>query len=102
MQRSANNACLAEAKSYVNAAVSEMAIDGKVTNAYTPSACDKVDDTAKTKFVANGKLDGGQGTTTATFTPKTRGTASEVRTTICDLKTASCKLSAAAPASSSS
>ena len=81
MQRSANTACLAEARSYMGSAVSQKAIDGTVPT-YTAVAC------------AEGPKTAVSATTTGdvTFTPHTRGTASEKKSTTCSADSGACKL----------
>ena len=81
MQRSANTACLAEARGYMSSAVSQKAIDGTVP-VYTPVAC------------AEGPKTAVSATTTGdvTFKPKTRGTASELKDTTCSADSGACKL----------
>ena len=81
MQRSANTACLAEARAYMGSAVSQKAIDGTVPT-YTASACKEG---PKTAFSA---------TTTGAveFTAKERGTASLKKNTTCDAESGACKL----------
>ena len=39
MQKSANNACLGEAKAWVNGAVAEVATDGEIKTAWNAAAC---------------------------------------------------------------
>jgi len=88
-QRSANTACLAEAKSYVGISVADKA-SGEDISKYEKSACDSVDiaalegDTAAARLTAfTGKI---------VFTPPTRGSAKEVQKTSCDAETANCVL----------
>ena len=81
MQRSANTACLAEARAYMGSAVSQKAIDGTVPP-YTAVACAKAPDPA---FAANTITD-------VVFEPKERGTATEKKNTICKPDSGSCNL----------
>ena len=81
MQRSANTACLAEARAFMGSAVSQKAIDGTVPT-YAPIACAEGPKTA----ISN--------TTTGdvTFKPHTRGTASAKKDTTCSADSGACKL----------
>ncbi len=88
MQRAANNACLAEAKSWVSAAVSEKAIDGTLSNAYVPSACDDATATIK------GQNPTMPATGDVKFKAKVRGTESKKQGTTCDVTKGSCTLQA--------
>ena len=90
-QRSANTACLAEAKSYVGISVADKAAGNDVT-AYTPKACKSVSEEGlKAAATATQKFTGD-----LTFTPQARGTASKTQTTKCNAETGSCELNAAA------
>ncbi len=85
MQRSANGACLAEAKAYMNTAVADAA-DGRTPATYftKPSrACE----TGASMTIAD--YTGGA---TLTFTPKDKGTASLKKNTTCNAGTGSCEL----------
>ena len=84
MQKSANNACLGEAKAWVNGAVAEVATDGETTTAWNAAACDTTtaDPVTNKQFTA-AKLP---------FVARTRGTASLKKDTECDVKTATCAL----------
>ena len=90
MQRSANNACLGEAKAWVNGAVAEIATDGVLKTAFSAAACD-----SGASGIAVGATT--LGTTAITFNAKTRGTASLKQNTTCNPITATCKLAAATP-----
>lgn len=96
MQRSANTACLAEARSWMGAAVSEVAVDGAIATKYTPSACADATDTIKaaapTFPAAVGA--GAAAKQEVKFQAKIRGTESEKQGTTCDVKTAACALQA--------
>ncbi len=92
VQTSANTACLGEAKSAINGAVSEMASNGALTTTYAPAACDP--DGAATKVsvaaLTTGKtLDDA----TLTFDPLVRGSTNKKEQTECATATATCKLS---------
>ncbi len=85
MQKSANNACLGEAKAWVNGAVAEVATDGEITTAWKAAACS---DTTTNPVNANKQFTGA----TLSFVAKTRGTATLKKDTTCDVKTATCAL----------
>lgn len=87
MQKSANNACLGEAKAWVNGAVAEVATDGGLVTVFAPAACDSFSGTAP---AAGATL----GTNPLKFKAKIRGTAGKVQGTECDPVTATCKLQA--------
>lgn len=82
MQRSANGACLAEAKAYMNAAVADAA-DGRTPTSFKKAACAEGTDMTITHFT---------GGTTLEFTPQPRGTASLLKKTICNGGTGTCSL----------
>ena len=90
VQKSANTACLGEAKAAVSSAVAEMAADGKLTSTYAPATC-KVDGTntaaSMLKLKANGTLDG---TEELKFDPIVRGTATAVKVITCKTETGTC------------
>ncbi|MDM1784668.1 pilin [Acinetobacter bereziniae] len=85
MQRSANSACLGEAKAYMGTAVADSA-DLRTPSNFKPSAC------------VSGPADGGaarsayKANSPITFVPQERGNASLKRSTLCDGGTGSCKL----------
>lgn len=83
-QRSANSACLGEAKAYMGAAVANLA-DGRDAPDYTPSACDSGPSAAPTTadYAAN---------TSITFTAQSRGNADLKKDTICYAGTGECRL----------
>lgn len=87
-QRSANTACLAEAKSYVGMAVADKASD-KDISVYTASACASGPDALKNATAAT-RLTGFTGN--LTFVPKASGTTSEKKSTTCNAETGNCKL----------
>jgi type IV pilus assembly protein PilA len=83
--KSAENACLGEAKAYVNSAVSALVSDVTAPT-YTASACTGTPTGTITEatYASN--------TATIVFTPKDPG----VQTSSCNVSTATCKLAAAA------
>ncbi len=85
-QRSANNACLAEAKAWINGAVAEVATDGKLLTAYSPAACEGISGTAPQVNDTN------LGTTDIVFKARIRGTDGKKQGTLCNPVTATCKL----------
>lgn len=85
MQRSANGACLAEAKAYINAAVADAA-DGRTPTAFNNAACASGPDMTIANFT---------GGTNLTYVPQSRGTASLLQNTICNAGTGTCSLGAA-------
>lgn len=88
-QRSANGACLGEAKAYMNGAVSTLA-DNRDAAPYadTQSACASGATPTLAQYASGASI---------TFTPRARGTASELRTTTCNAGTGNCVLATAAP-----
>ena len=87
-QKAANNACLAEAKGAISAAIAEKASDGKIIRAYSPVACTPAAATI-TALAANSTL---ADTAELVFTPQTRGAAADVKNTSCNPITGTCKL----------
>ena len=87
MQKSANNACMGEAKAWTNGAVAEIATDGKLTTAFNPAACEKI----VAAPAANATT---LGTAPLKFKARIRGTAGKVRGTECNPTTATCSLQA--------
>jgi type IV pilus assembly protein PilA len=87
-QRSANGACLAEAKAYMGTAVADAA-DDRAPAASVPSACTA----AVTMTIANYRNNAD-----LTFVPETRGNAGILQNTVCQAGTGTCALSAAAAA----
>ena len=87
MQKSANNACMGEAKAWVNGAVAEIATDGKLATAFAPAACDSFSGTAPA--VNDTTLPA-----TLKFKARIRGTSTKVRGTECTSTTATCALQA--------
>ena len=82
-QRSANAACLAEGKAYMNSAVAEMAL-GTLPAAFTGRAC-----TALSKALATSDW---VAATSVTFTTQVRGNASLKEDTRCNAGSGSCHL----------
>ncbi len=82
MQRSANGACLGEAKAYMGTAVADAA-DNRAPQAPNTSACAVAPTMTIADFAAGNAL---------TFTPQTRGTAALVKNTTCNSGTGSCTL----------
>ena len=83
-QRSANGACMAEAKAYINTAVADAA-DNRVPTAYVNEACDSM--TPATLAVSDYT-----GNTAVVFVPETRGTASVIRNTTCQMGSGTCEI----------
>ena len=93
-QRSANTACLAEAKSYVGITVADKAA-GQPISQYKKSACASVDITG---LETTGELPANAATRLAAFTgpivftPQARGAATKLVTTTCNAETGNCAL----------
>lgn len=83
-QRSSNGACMAEAKAFMNTAVADAA-DGRTSSTYTPTSCSSATSTTITSTQYNGNA-------TVTFTPRTKGNASLVKTTICAAGNGACRI----------
>lgn len=83
-QRSANGACMGEAKAYMGAAVALLA------NSVAPSAPPNIAcaNVSGTPTIAQYNGAGGS----ITFTPQARGTATVLRTSVCDVGTGSCAM----------
>ena len=92
-QRSANNACLAEAKSYVGISVADKAT-GEEISQYTPSACLSVSPNGITNETAATRLTAFTGD--IVFTPTASGTAAKTQKTSCNAETGACSLQTAA------
>ena len=88
-QRSSNNACLAEAKSYVGISIADKA-SGTEISQYKKSACASVNKTDLENATAATRLAAFTGD--IVFTPKASGTASETQTTTCNAETGTCVL----------
>lgn len=83
-QKSANGACLAEAKSYMGTAVADMA-DSRSPTAYVPTACDGgTSVTLSTADYSSGS--------SVTFNAASKGNAGLLANTICDAGKGSCRL----------
>ncbi|HET9049970.1 MAG TPA: prepilin-type N-terminal cleavage/methylation domain-containing protein [Chiayiivirga sp.] len=82
MQRSANSACMAEAKAYVNTAVADAA-DGRDPTAPQNIACASGSTMTTGDYTAGSPL---------TFTPQARGTTSLLKNTTCDAGSGTCSL----------
>lgn len=86
LQRSANGACMAEAKAWINTAVAEAA-DNRTGPAFVTTSCTAGGQTVTpAQFTAGADL---------TFTPQTRGTAALIRNTTCNAGSGSCSLATA-------
>ena len=83
-QRSANGACMAEAKAYINTAVADAA-DGRTSSNFVGRACASSTNTPVTSTMYNTPV-------SAVFTPRTKGNATLVRTTRCDTGSGSCRV----------
>ncbi|MCT8127264.1 pilin [Alishewanella sp. BS5-314] len=83
-QRSANGACLAEATSYMSAAVSNLA-DNREAPAYNAVSCASIS--------AVPTIENYNGDTEIRFTSRTRGTAGELRNVVCRAGSGTCGLS---------
>jgi type IV pilus assembly protein PilA len=81
-QRSANGACLAEAKSYMNVAIADAA-DNRAPGAAPTTSCA----TAPTMLLSDYT-----GNTTLTFIPQTRGNAAILKNTTCVAGSGTCTL----------
>ncbi len=84
LQRSANGACMGEAKAWINTAVADAA-DNRTSTVFAPAAClsaslTRVDPAA---FAAG---------TAITFQPRERGTVALKKTTQCNAGSGSCSL----------
>src|SRR5690554_8188606 len=73
-QRSANGACLAEAKAYMGAAVADAA-DNRTPTAFAAAACASGENMTIAAYNAGTEL---------TFVPQARGTAALLKNTKCD------------------
>lgn len=81
LQRSANSACLAEAKGYMNAAMADAA-DNRAPTGFSARACALGDSMVVTDYT---------GSVTLTYTPQVRGSG-PVRNTECNAGTGNCAL----------
>ena len=82
MQHTANNACLAEAKAYINSAVANFA-DNMTAPAYVASACIRGAEPTITLYHNRG---------TVTFVSAIRGNATLKKNTLCNVGTGDCQL----------
>ena len=82
-QRSANGACMAEAKGFMNTAVADIA-DNRNATTFVGSACASIDSPVVIADYNTPR--------SVVFTPKTKGNASLVKTTKCDSGSGSCRL----------
>lgn len=83
-QRSANGACLAEAKAYMSTAVADAA-DNRAPETFTGSACASGQDVTVANYNSGGDLE---------FVPEARGSADVLENTTCNAGTGSCRLGA--------
>jgi len=81
-QRSANGACLAEAKAYMNTAVADAA-DGRAPSAAPTTSCATAPTMAQTDYAAN---------TSLTYVPQTRGNATLLKNVTCLAGSGSCTI----------
>ena len=83
LQRSANGACMGEAKAWMNTAVADAA-DNRAPTAFVPAAC------------ASGgtgmDIAAFQAGTPISFTPETRGTSTLIKNTTCNAGSGTCSL----------
>ena len=82
MQRSANSACLGEAKAYMGTAVADAA-DGRTPNNAKNVACLSGGPVTIAEYQAGTSKD---------FVPRTKGTSTLLKNTRCDAGTGSCRL----------
>ena len=87
-QRSANTACLAEARSYIGISVADKAA-GEDVSQYTNSACASVDKTGLASETASERNTAFTGD--IVFTPQSRGATSALVTTTCNAETGNCE-----------
>jgi type IV pilus assembly protein PilA len=85
-QRSANGACEAEAKAWMNVAVADIA-DNRVSTAFVPKACSAVPATGATLLTANYSTP-----ISVVFVPPTRGNANLKKDTRCDSGSGTCRI----------
>ncbi|PZQ33516.1 MAG: prepilin-type cleavage/methylation domain-containing protein [Stenotrophomonas acidaminiphila] len=81
-QRSANGGCLAEAKAYVNSAVADAA-DNRAPNNFVASACASGTNATTGQYNSNANI---------TFAARTRGNATIIRGTQCNMGSGTCSL----------
>ena len=95
-QNAANNACLAEAKSYVSINIANKTIGEEIAK-YEKSACDSSANVKITDEDAAIRLEAFTSTDTLAapdivFIPESRGTTKKLQETTCDVETGNCKL----------
>jgi type IV pilus assembly protein PilA len=81
-QRSANGACMAEAKSYMSTAVADMA-NNTVPTVFAGNACASISAALAVADYAAG--------TAVTFVPQTRGNAAVIANAVCNAGTGACR-----------
>ncbi|NCT69322.1 MAG: prepilin-type N-terminal cleavage/methylation domain-containing protein [Xanthomonadaceae bacterium] len=81
-QRSANGACLAEAKAYINTAVAD-ASDNRTPTTFTPSACEAGSNATIAQYNAGTDIE---------FEAAERGNATIIRGTSCNMGSGTCSL----------
>ena len=81
-QRSANGACLAEARSYMGSAVADLA-DGRDAETFDPVACLSGDTPTEANYNGNQEVN---------FVSRTRGNATVKEDVICAAGTGTCRL----------
>ena len=86
-QRSANGACLAEAKAYVSAGIADAAADREPA-VFAPVACESGDDVT---------VEAWSGGTDLEFVPQTRGNATLLAEISCNAGTGNCTLTEPTP-----
>lgn len=82
-QRSANAACLGEARAYMNASVG-IASSGDMPDVFVGSACETGETLTKERYAISGSI--------LIYTPKIRGNPDELQVTKCEIRPNSCKL----------
>ena len=87
-QRSANSACLAEARAYMSTAVAELADGEPTAPAFVNNACASGQVPTQEQYGGNAEL---------TFAPNARGASGELRNTLCRAGTGACDLAGSAP-----
>lgn len=85
MQRSANGACLAEAKAFMNTAVSDLARDNNLASVVQPEAvsCTAPITVTQADYTGGNNIE---------VTPLTRGNAGLIKKTTCNAGSGTCKL----------
>ncbi len=81
-QRSANGACLAEAKAYMGTAVADAA-DGRAPGAFSGNQCTNAVTVTTTQYAQGASIN---------FTAAIRGNAAIARNTVCDAGQGSCRI----------